>query len=231
MKVPKGGGRGVGAAAVLAPLGLTGSWDPTSNRSNTLSVFTHWCPVPGSGSADSQQEARKRARAGAAAASRARRQSRQVPALIFQIEEYERHLIRLSAQGGPQQHRPAWPSRCCFASFTLARVSLHLVRAMPPLPPQLVLCWRLTLLVPHPFPCPAGVNLMASARRATNRDFKIVLERQEGPEEAEGRQHGKRARQQALQTTGMHAQGELRDRREEGGEEGCQADMMDAEVA
>ncbi len=44
--------------------------------------------------------ARKRQRALATAASKARRESKLVPNLVFQIEDYEKQLIRLSKTGG-----------------------------------------------------------------------------------------------------------------------------------
>ncbi|KAL4443972.1 hypothetical protein ABPG75_011709 [Micractinium tetrahymenae] len=100
---------------------------------------------------ESDKKAKKRARANAAAASKAKRESKQVPNLIFQIEEFERHLIRLSA-GGPN-------------------------------------------------------NLMVTARRATNRDFKIKLPAaaaEEGGEAgSEGRAKRPRRQQQQQEEEGL----------------------------
>jgi hypothetical protein len=46
-----------------------------------------------------EKAAKKRARALATAASKAKRESKLIPNLIYQIEDYEKHLIRLSKTG------------------------------------------------------------------------------------------------------------------------------------
>jgi hypothetical protein len=75
----------------------------------------------------------------------------------------------------------------------------------------------------------AGVNLMASARRATNRDFKIELEPREGGEEANGEPRGKRARQQAHQPPRAHGQEQLHGLREEDEGTGMQTEAGQGE--
>ncbi|EFN56539.1 hypothetical protein CHLNCDRAFT_144181 [Chlorella variabilis] len=140
---PKGAGGGSGAAVSGAfsdlahwvnrdctPLEVHGQNQPEGEQQEN----------DGGDNEEDERRAKKRARAGAAAASR-------VPNLIFQIEEFERHLIRLSKAGTP---RTAMRSRAgCL--------------------PRLVA---------------GGANLMVTARRATNRDFKIKLG-SEGREEGE----------------------------------------------
>jgi hypothetical protein len=98
---------------------------------SSSSISAH---APGLLPADAQREARKRARAGAAAANRAKRESRQVPALIFQIEEFERHLILLSTQGALQLRRPApviEPVLLCFLSSFFYSCSILVERCRP----------------------------------------------------------------------------------------------------
>lgn len=134
----------------------------------------------------------------------------QVPNLIFQVEEYERHLIRISKTSErvwiPFRNclRAAW-ERCLNSIPRSAGVSsahfgvefvwggawataghqpLHLPDALPTLPtPTLFNAGK--------------VNLMGTARRATNRDFKIRLDKyNEGAQAGGG---GKRRRQQAAE--------------------------------
>jgi hypothetical protein len=79
----------------------------------------------GSPSADEDAAARKRVRVNAATATRLKRDSRLIPALVFQMEDFEKLLIKLSKKGAASHSRGVWPARCHTAKFGRHAASLQ----------------------------------------------------------------------------------------------------------